>query len=268
MSCLHTNEAAIRAGLSGQGAAPVNVPSYADRSSSVTRTDVLVFALILCFGASAFIFHRRSSDFLSEDVYYADSARSLLEHGFYGINGHAETNQPPGLPAILAILFIAFGYGPTICLHAMAVFETLGFLATYELLRRHLPKLFAAAICIVLISSPIYFQMATQETWPCLPVFCTTTIALLAFEECQKAVTSTRRLIWGLVLMSAIVASVMIASATIALLGAIVAVIGLTSFTDKGLALAQLKRFLPVLLVGIIVQGLWMHRKPVPLEWR
>jgi hypothetical protein len=73
---------------------------------------------------------------------------------------------------------------------------------------------------------------------------------------------------WGLVLASAIAVSLMIASAGIALLGAIVAIIGVTFFRDRRLGLTRLRRLLPILLVGFVVQGLWMHRKPAPLEWR
>ena len=70
-----------------------------------------------------------------------------MQDGFYGINGRAETNQPPGLPALLAILFVFFGYSHAICLCAMAVFEMLGFLAAYEFLLCDVPKLVAASIC-------------------------------------------------------------------------------------------------------------------------
>ena len=247
-------------------AAPPRSP-LAENRASVTRFDIFVFALICVFGATAFLFYQRSSDFLGEDVFFADCARSLVNHGVYGINGRPETNQPPGLSAILAMLFMAFGYSTAICLRAMAVFETLGFLVAYELLRRRVPKLAAAAICLVLISSPSYFQMGTQWVCPCFPVFFTTMAALLAFEEYEPAASPVRRLTWGFVLTAAIVASLMIASSAVALLGAIVMVIGVTALKDRRLALARLRRFLPILLVGIVVQGLWMHQKPAPPEW-
>src|SRR5712664_4261117 len=234
---------------------------------TLTRADIRVFALIIAFGGSAMLFHERSTDFLHDDVFYADSARSLMQNGFHGINGRPETTQPPGLPALLAILFTIFGYSHAICLRAMAVFEMLGFLATYALLQRRLPKLVSASICILLISSPFYFSMAAAWVSPCFPFFFTMVIALLAFENYEKASTPAVRAIWGLVLSTAIAASLMFASAAIALLGAIVAVIGVTSFRDRRLGLTRLRRLLPVLLVGFAVQGLWMHRKPALLEW-
>jgi len=233
----------------------------------VTRVGILVFALIVLFGGAAILFQERSADFLHEDVFYADSARSLIQNGYYGINGRPETTQPPGLPALLAILFVIFGYSRTICLCVMAVCETLAFLAAYELLQRHLPKLVAASFCILLISSPVYFSMAAAWVSPCFPFFFTTVIALLAFENYENAPAPTSRLIWGLVLTSAIAASLMVASAGIALLGALVAVIGVTLLRNRRLGLIRLRRLLPILLIGFAVQGLWMHRKPAPLEW-
>ena len=234
---------------------------------TLTRADIRVFALIIAFGGSAMLFHERSTDFLHDDVFYADSARSLMQNGFHGINGRPETTQPPGLPALLAILFTIFGYSHAICLRAMAVFEMLGFLATYALLQRRLPKLVSASICILLISSPFYFSMAAAWVSPCFPFFFTMVIALLAFENYENASAPAVGFIWGLVLASAIAASLMVASAAIALLGGIVAVIGVTSFRDRRLGLARLRRLLPILLVGFAVQGLWMHRKPALLEW-
>jgi hypothetical protein len=59
----------------------------------------------------------------------------------------------------------------------------------------------------------------------------------------------------------------LIATGTIALLGALVAVVAFTAFQDRHIARSRLLKLLPVLLVGIMVVGLWMHRKPAPLEW-
>ena len=60
-------------------------------SSSFRSADFIVFALIIGFGVLQFF----CADVLTDDVYLVDAARSLVEHGFYGINGYAETNYPP-----------------------------------------------------------------------------------------------------------------------------------------------------------------------------
>jgi hypothetical protein len=218
-------------------------------------------------GALQFFYYNRTADFLHEDVFYADAARSLIHHGFYGIDGHPETNQPPGLPAILAMLCLAGGCSHTLFLRAMAVFETLGFLASYELLRRQAPRIVAAAICLLLISSGPYFSFATREVFPCYPYFFTTMSALLVAQQLEKAASPRSRIAWGALLAALCAASLMIASAAIALLGAMVIRIGVTFFRDRRLAAARVRALLPALLVGVAVQGLWMHRQPAPLEW-
>jgi hypothetical protein len=92
-------------------------------------------------------------------------------------------------------------------------------------------------------------------------------VALLSAEEYEKAATTSRRIIWGTVLTAVVAASLLIATGTIALLGAIAAVVASTSLVDQRLARTRVLKFLPVLLLGIVVQGLWMHRKPAPAEW-
>jgi len=235
--------------------------------SALTGFDVLVFSILLIFGAVPLFFYQRLSDSLGDTVFFADCARFLLAHGSYGINGHSETTQPPGLSAILAILFAIFGYSYAICLKAMAAFELLGVLAAYVFLRRFIHKSVAAVICVLLITSPSEFQTATQSVWPCFPVFFTTMVALLAFEECEKAPTRTGKIIWVLVLTVAMASSLMIATASLALLAAMAAAITFTFFRDGRMGWARLKTFLPVFAIAIVVQGYWMHRKPDPLEW-
>jgi hypothetical protein len=234
---------------------------------SIMRADLIVFLVIVLFGASSVFLHQRTSDFMGEDVFYADAAQSLLQHGFYGVNGNSETTQPPGLAGILAVLFSMFGYSYAICVGAMAVFETLGFMAAYALLRRRVPNLVAATICLILLSSPVYFAWATRMVYACFPYFSTTMIALLVGKEYDKAATVRSRVIWGTVLTAAVAASLLIASGTIALLGAMVAVVVATAFKDRRVARTRLLKFLPVLLVGVAVQGVWMLRKPAHLEW-
>jgi hypothetical protein len=62
-------------------------------------------------------------------------------------------------------------------------------------------------------------------------------------------------------------ASVMIATAGIALLGALIVRIVIARFQDRRLALARLRMFFAALVIGLAVQGWWMRRPPAPLEW-
>jgi len=234
--------------------------------SPPARVDLVFWILLVALGVLAVLLHQRA-DFGGGDAGYGDAAQYLLDHHSYGVDGHTETTQPPGLVGTLAVLFLMFGRSHAVCLIAMAVFEALGFIVAYEILRRGAPRLVAATICILLLSSPLYFSWATRMVYPCFPYFFTTMLALLSAEEYEKAVTIRLRFIWGTVSTAAVVASLLIATGTIALLGAMAAVVASTALTDGRLARARLLKFLPVFLLGITVQGLWMHRKAAPEEW-
>lgn len=240
------------------------------RSHAVTTqawADKVVFALILVLGGVWILLYRGSPDFLYADVFYADAARSLLQHGIYGINGHRESNQPPGLSAILAGLCLLQACGHVAILKAMQVFETLGMVACYAILRREVPKAVAASICLLLMTSPIVVSLVTQSVFPNFPFFLTTMCALLIAAKYEAASGRASQIGWGLLLALLCAASLLIASAGIALLGGMVAVIGCTFMKDRGLAVSRLKGFLPILIVSIAAQGVWSHRKADPLEW-
>src|SRR5271166_2096268 len=256
-----------------------NIPRYLNRagagflgqreevSSPLRWADILVFALILGFGVLQFFYSERARDFLGEDVVYSEAGRSLVEHGFYGFNGQARTNQPPGLPAILGLLCIAGGDGHTAFLRTMAVFATLGFMAGYELLRRQAPRLVAASICLLLISSPLTFRLATQWVCPAYPYFFATISALLVAGKLEEPTHVSSRIGWDALLAALIAASVMFALSAVAFLGGIVASICVSFLWDRRLAIARLRNYLAVFLVGIAVQGLWIYQKTPAAEW-
>ncbi len=234
--------------------------------TSYRPADFLVIACILTLGALALFSVDRANDFLHDDVYYADCAKSLLERGFYGISDRPETTQPPGVSAILALLCLAGGCTRAVFLGAMAIFETLGFIACYELLRRQLPRAVAGAVCLLLMSSSAYFSLATQWVSTCFPFLFATMGALLVARKLENAKSSASRIAWGALLSILLAASLMFGSTAIALVGSIVVSIAVSALRDRALAFARLKMFVAVLLVGVAVEGLWMHRKP-PEEW-
>lgn len=232
-----------------------------------TKADFAVYALILSIGVCKLLLHHRAPDFMGEDVFFADAARNLLQHGYYGVDGVRETTQPPGLSGILAVLFAIFGYSYATALCAMAVFETLGFLAFYEFLRRRAHRILVAGIVILLMSSPLYFGWATRLVFPCFAYFFTTMLALLAEDQYAKTERKYSRLAWGAVLALSVMTSLLIAVSTTALLLAILAVILFTARMDRRQARTQLFRLLPVFLIGAITLGWWMFRPPAPLDW-
>lgn len=258
----------VAVGRARQPVAPAGLSGATQRFRLPWPTiDAVAYVMILVFGLAAFVYCERSSDFLGEDVFYADCAHSLLQHGYYGINGRPETNQPPGLTLVLAPLLAVFGNNHAVLQRAMAFLEILGFLLTYEVLRRRGSRLLAGAICILLISSPVYFMWATRLIYPCYPYLVTSMAALIANDEREKARTQFAKVAWSTGFALAVALSVVMASAAIALVGAVVAVVAITAFKDRPLAWSRLRAFLPAILLGILVQGLWMHRKPAAPDW-
>jgi hypothetical protein len=235
--------------------------------TSARSADVLVFTCILCFGALQFFVSQRVAGFQRDDVFYADAGRSLIEHRIYGINGHPETNQPPGLPALLSLLCL-FGSSTHLAfLRAMAVFETLSFLVAYELIRRQVSRVVAASICLLLISSRIFFLLATQWVFPTFPYIFTSMSALLVARKFERSTNPVARAAWGALLTLLIVASLMFASAGMAFLAAILVSTAVLFFRSRQRAFGRLKLYFAVFLIAAGVQGLWMHRKASPLEW-
>ena len=185
-------------------------------SSSFTwnKWDWWVLCAIAAFAVGTVYLHQRTPDFMGEDVFFGDAARSLLSQGFYGVNGVAETSQPPGLAAILSAVFLVFGYSYAAAVGTMAVFEAIGVVAFYCLIRGRIPQRVAVVICIVLLSSPLCFAWATRPVFPCLPYFCTTMIALVAAERYDSAAKLKWSSAWGVILAISVGASILIATGT------------------------------------------------------
>jgi hypothetical protein len=165
-------------------------PQLFEASSSICWADILIFSLIFGFGILQFFSAQRAGDFLSDDVFFADAARSVAEHGFYGMNGYAETNMPPGLSAILAVLLVVGGGSHVAFLRFMAVFGTLGLLASYQLLRLQLPRIVAGAFCLLLISSPINFDLTNPVGFPLLPLHLHHPVRVVGRQEIRGGETT------------------------------------------------------------------------------
>jgi hypothetical protein len=237
-----------------------------EKDTSHRMADFLIIAGILVLGALAFFSRDRASDFLYDDVYYADCAKSLLARGFYGILDRPETTQPPGVSAILALLCLAGGCTRAVFLSAMAIFETMGFLACYVLLRRLANRAVAGSICLLLMSSTLYFSLATQWVSTCFPFLFATMTALSAAHKLERATHRAPQFAWGFMLSLLLAASMMFGSTAIALMGSIVMWIAISMLRDRPLGAMRLQKFLAVLLIAVAVEGIWMSRKPFD-EW-
>lgn len=236
-------------------------------SGSSRRAELIVVLFLLVLGGCTILFRQRTPDFMGEDVFWADAARSLLTTGFYGVGGVVETTQPPGLALALAGAMALFGYSYSVCFVLVGVCQALGLAACFLLLRRHMPWLGAALICTLVATSPVCFELTTRFVSPSPLFFFATMVALIAAEEYDEAETWRSLTIWGSLLAAALVASILIATSTVVLAGAVIAFIFFSFFRSWSLARKRLLKFLPVVLLAAAIQGTWMQRKPAPLQW-
>jgi uncharacterized membrane protein len=90
---------------------------------------------------------------------------------------------------------------------------------------------------------------------PCYPYLFTTMTALLVARKLEDSTRHSSQIGWGVLLAALIVASLLLASAAKASLGAIVASICVAFFWNRRLGFARLKSYFWILLVGVAVQG-------------
>jgi len=236
----------------------------------LTRTDIVVYLAIIVVGSMHYALTLRSSDFFRGDTTGFELARSLLG-GFYGFNFRPETMIPPGFPAIMALLCVAVGCRYSVFLHAVVVFWTLGVLASYELLRRMEGRAAAAVVSMLLISSPFAFGFATGVVFSDLPYLFTSMVVLLLArcldDQCLTSDTNekgardahhlgvmSQRLLCGL----ALIASLSIRSAGVALLIGLIGWLAASWLLDRPAAGRRLRLFLPLVVAAILAQAAWM----------
>jgi len=237
------------------------------KDKSFTAIDFWVCLLLVALGALQFFLYQRSPDFPHEDVGYFEFAKSLLHSGFYGFNSVPEKVQPPGLPILVALLCATIGCGHSVLLRVMAVILTMGLLASYVLIRREAGRGVAAGTCLLLGSSPALFVLGTQYVFPSMPYLLTSVLALLAALKLEAAKTRRSRFSWQAGLSLLVIISEMIQSAGFALLGGISAWIAASFFFDRQAGRSRLKLFLPVLVLGLAVEGTWLLRGSNPSDW-
>ena len=231
------------------------------------RTDFSVVALLLAFGILQFFLYAHTSDFVHEDVGYYESARSLVEHHFYGFNDTSERVQPPGLPLIIGVLCLTIGCSHAIVLRTMPVFLTLGLIVAYDLLRHERGRLVAASSCLLVASAPEMFALVTRWIYPAFPYLLTSMLALWVTTKLESEHTRRARFWLSLLLSLLLSASVLIQSSGMVLLIGLVAWMAVAFFADPVIARSRLKTFLPVLILPFMVLAFWMSRGSNTKEW-
>lgn len=227
------------------------------RRSLGAVADLLVYALLLAFGALQLAFPVHVDDFFRGDTVYIELATSILERGSYdpGFNG---VIYPPGLPACLALLCKAVSCSHDALVRSMAVFLTAGLIAGYQLIRNVEGRGVAAATCLLIASSPAVFQLSTNGVSSDLPYFFASMVTLAAAARADEAMSPRAQLLWCAICATALVTSLLFRSSGIALIAGLAGwllVGGL--WTGRTKRLQRLKTFSFVLLAGMLAQASW-----------
>jgi len=235
--------------------------------TSFNFADIFWCGLLVISGLLSFLLYQRSPDFPYEDVRYVELAKSLLHSGTYAFNFAPERVQPPGFSVILALLCGTLGCRYDVLVRSMPIFFTVSLLLSYMLIRQKLGRGVAAGACLLLSTSPILFSGITSRLWPAFPYFCTSMLALLAVRWLEGAKTHRARILLGVLLCFLIIASTLIQSSGIALIGALFCWLVVSSKRDPTHSLSRLKVYLPIILLAVFAEGLWMAQGSNPPEW-
>jgi hypothetical protein len=235
--------------------------------TSFSAVDIVVYVLILILCALPFFLIERAPDFVNSDVHYVDLADSLLHSHSYSANFTREGLVPPGLPIILASVYATIGCTHDIFTRTMPVFLALGFLLSYEVLRRQGGRLIAAVSCLVLAASPSIFPWVTSRLWPIFPYFCVSMMIFLLVPKLEASQRPARTLLLGVLLCLLLLAALTLESIGIALVVAIVAWLALSFLCKIKSASLLLKRFLLIVLVALAAEGLWLQQGGNVKEW-
>jgi hypothetical protein len=230
--------------------------------------DLLVVSLLVALGAVHLTWHRKIDDYFNYP-YYIEITRSLLAQRFYGYDYRFETLYPPGFAGMLALISVVFGSGEIVFARSMTVFLFLGMLVPYALLEREAGRPVAAAVCLLLVSSPDMFAFSTQLISSELPFLLTSFLCLIAAARLDNASSLRARVGWCLLFSVFLAVTLIIRTAGIALLAALVAWLGVSLLKDRTTAGRRLQSFLPGLLLGGIALGGWMRwgEEHAQAEW-
>jgi hypothetical protein len=230
-----------------------------DGRRNIGRFDLAVGGLLVVIGALQFAFCQAGTAFYSGDTSYLELARSILAGRPYGFDFRAETMLPPGFPALLALLQLAVGESHLQLVRGMVIATTLAFLVAYALLRRTHGRRVAAGICLLLMSSPVFFRFASTGVLSDMPYFLTSIGALLVIDQLDRARTTSRRIVLFCLAALLIATSLLIRTSGIALVVGIVAWIAATLWFNRARGVVRLKTFGGLVVCGMLVQLAWSN---------
>lgn len=232
------------------------------------RQDICVYVLLLALGGLQLALSSWSSEFVT-DSYYYELAQSILAKAGYGFNFRPEPMVPPGFPALLAVLIFAVGHSYAVLVRSMPLFTTLGLITAYEILKTEEGGAVAGLVCLLLASSPIWFEFSTTMLFSDMPYFFSSMLLLWALMRLNASTNRARTLAWWWTLCAVLLlASILLRSTGIALAFGILAWLTVSLFRERQSRKRRLALYLPLIVMGLAAEGAWMfwsERHPVTM---
>jgi hypothetical protein len=245
---------------------PVEAPVSTPKKRS--RQDIYVCLLLLALTGLQLALSGRTSEFVY-DSYYYELARSLLARAGYGFNFRPEPMVPPGFPALLAVLILAFGHSYAILIRSMSIFATSGLVTAYHILKADEGPGIAGALCLLLASSPIWFEFSTRMLFSDMPFFFTSMLLLWALTRLDSSTTRAwTQAGWWTLCAVLLPTSILLRSTGIALASGIFGWLVIASVRERRLAKRRLAMYLPLIILGLGAEAAWLswsERHPVSL---
>ena len=238
------------------------------RRISVSGIDVCICFLIIGLGALPFFLFERAPGFINADVHYVDLADSLLHSHSYSANFTPERVHPPGLPLILAGFCATISCTHDVLTRTMPMFFTLGLVLAYEVVRRQSGRFIAACSCLIAASSPAIFPWVTSRLWPIFPYyFFVTMVIFLLIAKLQRSQSVLHTLLWIAALGLLLTIAVALESIALALVLAILGWLLFTFLRSPGSGRLRLRRFLPIVLIALLAEGVWLSQGGNLKDW-
>lgn len=230
--------------------------------------DWFVYATIIALAVMQFVYYERSGDFFRDDILNWELAKSIL-NGSYQFNGKPETLYPPVFPLLLLLVSKIFGATHAVLVRSMAVFGAIGLIAAYNLLKHEGGRYLAAAGCLLVGTSSALFALNTRWVVADLPFLALVMIALLLAVLAGEAKNNTRRWVMTGLLAFSIVAALLVRSAAVTFILAMVLWLGASLIRNRAAFKLRWRIIAPALLLGILTQGIWSQwaKRETPEWW-
>ena len=235
-----------------------------------TRAYDIAIVAVLVASAAVYIATSATVESLGSDTstYYV-LAKTLLEQHRYWFNFEPHTFYPPGFPFMLAALISIAGDSFSVLVKWLAVTYFIGAAGLYYFLKRHADPVVAAAIVILMVTSYVFYFLATIGMHSDGPYFAVFIFALLAFDIGNSTSNTTRRIVAQVAVGVFGGYLLLVRSIGVAFLGALfvwmLAPDRLIWNGDKESPARRIKRWLPsalLALVAFVGWSSWVAKQP------